>query len=201
MSAYCIGTLLWPRRHTNLEVPTESAQKTSCQLRGSTNRLRVKDQGPDELHNTRVETKSWRRLSWRSIYLLGAQLNEPGQRRQGRSGKRETQASKKNKEKPKVPALYLPTVAELCVSGLRIKWWQDLNHTDTASVIIIIHHSLSAKPRRHQSLHTWTSSPGVFIFKFWHLAVSRPSPWPICPDGVMLSVCVRAVQILGRSKT
>lgn len=51
-----------------------------------------------------------------------------------------------------------------------------VNQTDTASFIIIIHHSLSAKSRRHQGLHTWTSSAGVFIFKFWHLAVSRPSP-------------------------
>lgn len=191
MSAYCIGTLSWPQRHTNLEALTESAQKTSCQLRGSTNRLRVKDQGPDELHNTRVKTKSWGTQSWRSVYLLGAQLNEPGQRRRGRSGKGEKQTSKKN-NKPKVPALHLVTVAKLCVSGFRIKWWQDLNHTDTASVIIIIHHSLSAKPRRHQGLHTWTSSPGVFIFKFWHLAVRRPSLWPICPDGVVFSVCVKS---------
>lgn len=77
-------------------------------------------------------------------------------------------------DKTKVAGLRLVTVAKLCVSGL--KWWQDLKQTDTAPFIIIIHHSLSAKPQRHQGLHTWTSSAGVFIFKFWHLAVSRPSP-------------------------
>lgn len=77
-------------------------------------------------------------------------------------------------DKTKVAGLRLVAVAKLCLSGL--KWWQDLNQTDTASFIIIIHHSLSASPQRHQGLHTWTSSAGVFIFKFWHLAVSRPSP-------------------------
>lgn len=102
--------------------------------------------------------------------------------------------------KTKVPSLYLVRVVELCVSGFGIKWWQDLDQTDTASFIIIIHHSLSAKPPRHRGLHTWTSSVGVFIFKFRHLAVSRPSPWPVCPDEIMFSVSGRAVQILGKSK-
>lgn len=50
MAAYCIGGIVVASKaYTNLEALTESAQKTSCQLRGSTNTPRVKGQIRDEL--------------------------------------------------------------------------------------------------------------------------------------------------------
>lgn len=50
MTAYCIGgTVVASKAYTDLEALTESAQKTLCQLRGSTNTPKVKGQVPDEL--------------------------------------------------------------------------------------------------------------------------------------------------------
>lgn len=51
MTAHCIGAVVVASAaSTNLEALTESAQKTSCQLKEeATNRPRVKGQVPDEL--------------------------------------------------------------------------------------------------------------------------------------------------------